>query len=594
MLPLLLLAPALAAASLLSDQLSAVQFLHEGVVTPADTFDFNPIASQYLEAENISSYVSSWGKGGGFPYLYLHNASSPPYACAALGPLQPGTDLPGGDLDARQLPGGSTVQDCQALCCATQSCVAFTYAQSAPSNFLGCSQGAPCCYLKATAGAPRAAASLESGSVTPGGAALAATPPHGLRSAVPLGGLGAGTIELRGDGTFHECTMHNAHPAAAAKQGVLAEALLGVRVDAAGAQPVARALRTSPPPYAAGAGVASLAYAGAYPVSRLRVQDPALAPALASLQLFAYAPFKPASEPEMAHPAVAFSLLATSAAATPVNVTLYLALPWGAINDCDRVGNGSTTLSAAPQPSAAACLAACAAAPLCAAWTWAPAGTLCTLSGEPGLSRFRSGSACGVGGGWVSAGGAALTFKGDAQGNAPLAPAVGDVTLMAGSDALAGAAALVGRSPDALWAAFANPGAAPGPDAFPPTASAAPAGFASLAVTMTLAPGATEAVSLLWAWHFPNKDWYQQTVGNFYANLWPDSAAVAAELAAAGRLASVVGDINAHHVVMMGPPASSALPPSPIPDWLRDSLTNQFSHFRSMHWTADGRMRCVG
>ncbi len=78
-------------------------------------------------------------------------------------------------------------------------------------------------------------------------------------------------------------------------------------------------------------------------------------------------------------------------------------------------------------------------------------------------------------------------------------------------------------------------------------------------------------------------------MGNYYSTLWEDSVAVAAELASAGRLAAVAADINAHHTVLLGPPAASGLPANPMPDWLKDVLLNQFSHFRSMHWTVDGR-----
>ncbi len=34
--------------------------------------------------------------------------------------------------------------------------------------------------------------------------------PSGIRSAVPLGGLSAGSVELRGDGSLHEWIIHNA------------------------------------------------------------------------------------------------------------------------------------------------------------------------------------------------------------------------------------------------------------------------------------------------------------------------------------------------------------------------------------------------
>ena len=164
-----------AAASPLSDALAGVQFLNEGLVESSDLFGFSPIASQYLEAENVS-YLSSWGAGGAFPYLFATNGSAPPYACKALGPIQPDTDRPGGDLDAVELPGGD-VNACQARCCATAGCAAFVYAASAPAVFMNCAAGSRCCYLKGSAVAPAAAAGLQSGTVTPAPGAGGAAPP---------------------------------------------------------------------------------------------------------------------------------------------------------------------------------------------------------------------------------------------------------------------------------------------------------------------------------------------------------------------------------------------------------------------------------
>ena len=599
---LIALAAPVAFGSPLSDSLGALQFLHEGTTFSDDQFNFNPIPVQYLEKENVSSAVSSWGGGGGFPYLYLTNASSPAYNCSALGPILQNTDMPGGDMDTLVLPAGQGAVQCQAACCATSGCVGFTFSPSAPAVFGNCAVGSLCCYLKGSSVPTQSSAGLTSGTVTPGPAVQAATPPHGMRSAVPLGGLAAGNMELRADGTFHEVTIQNAHPAAAAKQGVLADALLGLRVDSATGSPVARALRTHAPAYTGpAASVAQLAYSGAYPVARLSPSDPALTPLLSAVSLYAYAPFTPGSEATMAHPAVAFTLTATSAATAPINLTLYLAVPWGAINDCDRTGDGKSTLSAAPQPSAAACLAACSALPACAAWTYVVASQQCSLTSSPELSRFRSGYYCGVGGGWVAStpsnpgdGGARVTFLGDAAGNAPTSPAIGDVTLMTPSAQLQPPYA--SSSPGDLWAAFAAAPGTPLPPSVttPAAAATTDVGFASLTATVTLQPGQTGDVSIVWAWHFPHKDWFHAEVGNYYTNLWADSAAVAAELCAGGRLESVVGDIAAHHNVLLGPSpaqASPAAPPNPLPDWLKDVLLNQFSHFRHLHWTVDGRLR---
>ena len=151
----------------------------------------------------------------------------------------------------------------------------------------------------------------------------------------------------------------------------------------------------------------------------------------------------------------------------------------------------------------------------------------------------------------------------------------------------------VSSDPGVLWASFSSPASSGShPSVLTPQDYATtPAGYASLSVTATISPGATETLSIIWAWHFPHKDWFHAEVGNWYANLWEDSVAVADELASPGRLASVISDINSHHSVLLGPPSDSGLPVNPIPTWLKDTLLNQFSHFRSMHWTANGRMR---
>ena len=91
-------------------------------------------------------------------------------------------------------------------------------------------------------------------------------------------------------------------------------------------------------------------------------------------------------------------------------------------------------------------------------------------------------------------------------------------------------------------------------------------------------------LTLVFAWHFPDRDFSHEILGNMYATLWPDSAAVAAELATEAKLASVVADINAHHYAV-------ASPDNPTPVWLKDQLLNQWSHFHMLMWYKDGRLR---
>ncbi|XP_023931770.1 uncharacterized protein LOC106167159 [Lingula anatina] len=64
---------------------------------------------------------------------------------------------------------------------------------------------------------------LDNGTLVP--------PPSGIRSAVPLGGVSTGSIELRGDGTLHEWVIMNQTPGGAAKIQVFEEAVFGMRTS---------------------------------------------------------------------------------------------------------------------------------------------------------------------------------------------------------------------------------------------------------------------------------------------------------------------------------------------------------------------------
>src|SRR6185312_17298047 len=54
------------------------------------------------------------------------------------------------------------------------------------------------------------------------------SPPDGMRSAVPLGGLGSGTVELRADGSLQDWNIFNNSPAYGEKVQ-LEKALFGIR-----------------------------------------------------------------------------------------------------------------------------------------------------------------------------------------------------------------------------------------------------------------------------------------------------------------------------------------------------------------------------
>ena len=126
--------------------------------------------------------------------------------------------------------------------------------------------GSYCCWLKSAVPTPL----RDSEHCTSGIVHRESTkhPPSGMRSAVPLGGLGTGSFELRADGTIHEWTIENQSPGGSAKlnKGALNLAIFGVRV-ADGDKSKASLLRIhAPHGYP---GVESLSYSGSYPVSKL-------------------------------------------------------------------------------------------------------------------------------------------------------------------------------------------------------------------------------------------------------------------------------------------------------------------------------------
>jgi len=53
--------------------LNSIPFLHVGTVTNQDNYNYLSVSCGYLEPENVSAAQSSWGQGGGCPYLFSFN-----------------------------------------------------------------------------------------------------------------------------------------------------------------------------------------------------------------------------------------------------------------------------------------------------------------------------------------------------------------------------------------------------------------------------------------------------------------------------------------------------------------------------------------
>lgn len=147
-------------------------------------------------------------------------------------------------------------------------------------------------------------------------------PPIGMRSAVPLGGLGAGTLELRADGSFRDWNIFNNSPAGGGGKVHLDEALLGLRIQPAGQPSRAWTLRTHPP--AGLPAIGSIEYSGAFPVSRLRFRDPRLP---VRVELLAYSEFRIGDAEGSATPALVMSFLLSNPLEHPVETSLLVVLP---------------------------------------------------------------------------------------------------------------------------------------------------------------------------------------------------------------------------------------------------------------------------
>jgi hypothetical protein len=143
---------------------------------------------------------------------------------------------------------------------------------------------------------------------------------------------------------------------------------------------------------------------------------------------------------------------------------------------------------------------------------------------------------------------------------------MGDMTLRAVAGGGANYSFASGDDPTALYAAFAAHGGF-----LPGSVAAADAAHGAVAVSVPSIPaGAKQTLSLVFTWHFPDRDFSHIILGNMYTEMWIDSAAVARALATESKLAQVVGDINMHHYAV-------ASPDNPTPVWLKDQLVSYCS-----------------
>lgn len=397
------------------------------------------------------------------------------------------------------------------------------------------------------------------------------SPPLGIRSAPQLGGVSAGSIELRADGSFREWTILNAGPAGSGKYGLVDDVWMAVRAGR-GKDAAAKVLRTHPPAYLAGKGVSQLTFSGTYPVTKLEVPQGELLEGL-DMSLFAYSTLRPTDLAGSAYPAVVLTLVAENTGKEPVDLSLMLQLPMAAMTDCSRQGDGKAGNSSAA--SHVECLYACHENKLCQSWHFNVARKTCRLNSDVPLTAHSVGSYCGVRGmGW-HADGEAISLSQWPVPNSQ-SPSAGSVTLRPVSGTTSFAA---GDDPVKMFQDFEAKGDL-GQTRLPSTVSA----YSAASVLASIPAGAKGSVSIVFAWHFPNRDFSGEVLGNAYTNLWRDSNEVASALADESVLRRVVADINKHHRVV-------ASVDNPTPVWLKDMLVNQWAQMHMMMWFKDSRIR---
>ena len=222
-------------------------------------------------------------------------------------------------------------------------------------------------------------------------------PPTGLRSSVPLGGITTGSIELRGDGTFHEWTIESQSPSTGAKYGVIDDALLAVRLkNLQTNQSHARLLRTHP--NHSFRGVDTIRYHGSYPVSKLEIIDYSL---IANMNLYAYSILKPGNLNRSMTPAIIFSLNIQNPNDYPIEVDFMYNAPLSVQIDQTRLSKNVIQQIASNMYTQ--CISLCDQNPSCASWNWQMVNdqNTCVLYSDVGNNVYLSGHVSGVRGRWT-------------------------------------------------------------------------------------------------------------------------------------------------------------------------------------------------
>ena len=296
------------------DLVASLRYANKGTVKSTDTYRLLTVGSIYNEGYNYLDEVSDdrWTELGHLRYLFQVTLNGSTHE-----PLEfiNNTDFPGDDYKHVPLSANlSSWGDCRDLCGQLAvHCTAWTFDHVNPST-----SG---CWLKSTVASMAPKSGVISGcmnnsmsSVCIGSSVTnASAPPSGMRSAVPLGSLGGGTIELRADGRLADWEIFNNGPQARgggkvnineAVLGILSQPLPSDGQRQSTAAPFASLLRTHMDSTNKELPVIeSLTYSGAFPAARLVAEDSTLKQ---GITVTAFSPFMRQNPNKSVTPAIAF------------------------------------------------------------------------------------------------------------------------------------------------------------------------------------------------------------------------------------------------------------------------------------------------
>ena len=140
-----------------------------------------------------------------------------------------------------------------------------------------------------------------------------------MSSGIPLGGMGAGTFEIRADGRTHEWQIFNNW----ASTLTLPDTFFAVQTTDSSKKSVARRLETITNTRLPGTPVEQITYEGKFPIAQLSYEDPDL-PVHVSLN--AWTPFIPHHPRESGLPAALFTFSITNRTTAPVRASLLASM----------------------------------------------------------------------------------------------------------------------------------------------------------------------------------------------------------------------------------------------------------------------------